>query len=419
MTPSTGRLVVVGGSYAALHTVASAREHGYAGAVTLVTREPRLPYDRPALSKGFLAGGDPARLAMRGDKFWAQREVTTLVGTSVVAVDADARSVLLADGHPLAYDHLVLCTGSRPRHLPVPGAGLPGVQVLRDLDDALALRARVTAARDVVVVGAGFIGLEVAGALASRGLTVTVVEAAARIMGRVLTPAVAAYLHERHTEAGVRIRLGVSVDGIEGRDGVRAVTLTDGLRIPADLVLIGVGAVAETALAESAGVRCSAAGVVVDASMRTNVAGILAAGDCTLHVNRFAPGTGRIRLESVQNAVDQGRVAGATVAGVDSRYDSVPWFWSDQCGLKLQLAGLRAPGTREVLRGDPAGGRFSVFHLGDDDLVTAVDSINRPAEHMLARRLVAQRARVPAGLVADTAVDLRSATATATVPAVG
>jgi 3-phenylpropionate/trans-cinnamate dioxygenase ferredoxin reductase component len=411
----TGGLVVVGGSYAALHTIASAREHGYRGSVTLVTREPRLPYDRPSLSKSFLTGTtDPARLAMRGDRFWTQHRVTTRLGSTALDVDPHARTVQLRGGERVDYDQLVLCTGSRPRRLPVPGADLAGVRTLRDLDDALALRVDVATARDVVIVGAGFIGLEVAGALASRGLTVTVLEAAPRIMGRVLTPTIAAYLSDRHAEVGVRIRLGVSVAALEGRDRVRAVVATDGVRLPADVVLVGIGATAEPALAESAGVASSAAGVVVDAAMRTGVPGILAAGDCTLHANRFAPAGGPIRLESVQNAVDQGRVAGATVAGVESRYDSVPWFWSDQCGLKLQMAGLRRPGSREVVRGDPAGGRFSVFHLDDDDRVTAVDSINRPAEHMLARRLVAEGVRIPADVVADPAVDLRALNLTLT-----
>ena len=400
-------LVVIGGSYAGLYTVAAAREHGWSEPIHLVTEEPWLPYERPPLSKSFLLDDTLAQPpALRGTAFYEQHEVQTRTGTRVVDVDPGARTVELSDGTRLPYRRLALATGATARRLALAGGDLPGVHTLRSLADAHTVRQRLSRVEDVVILGAGFIGMELASALAATGRRVTVLEAADRVMARALGPVVANWLHTRHHAHGVRILPCTTATALlAGPGGVCAVRTTTGEVIAAQLVIVGVGASVPTEVAQSAGVAVRG-GVLVDASMRTNVPGIVAAGDCTVHPNAYAAQP--IRLESVQNATDQGRVAGATVAGVAAALGSVPWFWSDQCGVKLQLAGLWRPGLHEAIRGQVDEGRFSVVYLDDEDTVTAVHSVNRPGEHMLGRRLVAGRIRLPAAVVADPSTDLKA-----------
>lgn len=406
-------LVVVGGSYAAVHIVAAAREHGWSEPIHLVTEEPWAPYERPPLSKSFVLDAKPPEsLGLRGAAFYERHDIELVTGTRVVDIDHPGRTVHLSGGGRLPYRRLALATGAAARTLPLPGAGPRGVMTLRCLADALALRERLREVEDVVVLGAGFVGLELACALTATGRRVTVLEAADRVMARALTPLLSDWLRRTHQELGVRILTSTSAQALIGDGGkVRAVRTTSGELIPAGLVVVGVGASARTELAQ----RCGAAtngGVVVDAAMRTSVPDVVAAGDCTLHPNPYA--VEPVRLESVQNATDQGRVAGATVAGVSAALTAVPWFWSDQGGVKLQMAGIRRAGLREVVRGSMSDGLFSLVYLDEQDKVVAIDSVNRPVDHLVGRRLVAARARIPAPVAADPSVDLK----TSLVPAV-
>lgn len=399
-------LVVVGGSYAAVQIAASARERGFDGPIRLVGEENAPPYQRPPLSKGFLTGKtSAAMLPLRAEAFYRDAAIDLVLGTRALSVDRAARVVTTADGRRLRYDRLALALGARARPLPVPGAGLDGVLPLRSLADAERLRDRAAEADEVVVIGGGFIGLEVASALAGPGRSVTVVEAQDRLLARALPPALSDFLAGVHRARGVRLEMRTGVRGIEGTAGhVRSVTLDDGRTLGADLVVVGIGAIPNTEIAQACGLPCDD-GIIVDRFAGTADPAIVAAGDCTRHPNAHA---GRpMRLESVQNALDQARAAAGAVAGVPVPYDAVPWFWSDQYDVKLQMAGLSGGADRSVLRGSPDRGRFSLFHFRSRRLI-AVDSVNRPADHMAARRLLAAGAPVTPDQAADESVDLRA-----------
>jgi 3-phenylpropionate/trans-cinnamate dioxygenase ferredoxin reductase subunit len=407
MTDVTGT-VIIGAGQAGLQVALSLRAGGYDRPVTLIGDEPRLPYQRPPLSKALLAGTlEPDALALRSAEVLADQRIDAVTGLRIVAIDRAGRTVRGKDRR-FGYERLVLATGTVARRLAVPGVDLDGVVHLRTLDDALALKATLGQARRVVVVGAGFIGLEVAATARKAGPEVDVIEIAPRAMARAVSPAISAHAEALHRRHGVRLHFACGVAGIDGRAGrVRHVALADGQSIPADLVLIGAGAVPVVDLAEAAGLACRN-GVLVDALMRTSDPAILAVGDCAAHANPFADGA-VIRLESVQNAIDQGKTAAATILGREEPYRAVPWFWSDQFEMKLQMAGLAPAGSAGVLRGDPESGRFSVLHLAEDGRVIAVESVNRPADHMLGRRLVERGARLSQAQAADETLDLRTA----------
>ncbi len=398
-------LVIVGGSYAASQIAVSAREHGYAAPVRILSDEPCLPYQRPPLSKGFLFGKvSEAALPIRGEAFYREAAIEVRLGTRVASIDRARRVVETADGQQFAYGRLALALGTHARHLPVPGADLDRVATLRTLADACRLREQALEGESVVIIGGGFIGLEVASALTLLGKRVTIVEAQERLLARAVAPQLSAFLAEIHARKGVRIRLNMTVRVIEGDRGrACAVVCADGERLDADLVLIAAGAAPNTELARAAGLACDD-GIVVDRFARTSDPDIVAAGDCTRHPNAFADAP--VRLESVQNALDQAKTAGATVAGVDRPYDAVPWFWSDQYDLKLQMVGLAAGHDQTVVRGSIADGKFSVVYLRGGRLI-AVDSVNRPMDHIVGRRLVAARALVTAEQAADASFDLR------------
>jgi 3-phenylpropionate/trans-cinnamate dioxygenase ferredoxin reductase subunit len=402
-------LVIVGGSYAAVHIAASARQAGYAEPIRLVSDEPHPPYQRPPLSKGFLLGQvDPATLPIRGEAFYRDQAVELVLAKRITEIDRGAMRVRLGDRETLAYDRLALATGARARRIEVPGAALDGVLSLRSLDDAQRLRQHATAASSVAVVGGGYVGLEIAAALVSLGKRVTVIEAQDRLLARALPRPLSSFLLDEHARRGVEFLFNAQVAGFVGQDGrVRGVMLADGTKLAADAVVVGIGAVANTELAAACGLRCDN-GIVVDEFAITTDPLIVAAGDCTSHPNPFACGS--TRLESVQNAVDQGKSAGAAVVGVRLAYGAVPWFWSDQYDLKLQSTGLSRTGEHCVLRGAMGDRAFSLFHFRGDALC-AVDSVNRPGEHMIARKLVASRARLSPAQAADPSYDLRSALA--------
>ena len=400
-------LVIVGASYAGVQLAASARELGFDAPIVLLGDEVHAPYQRPPLSKGLLTGKTAVdQLALRGPDFFAEQKIELRLGTRATALDLAAQRVQLADGSHLDYGWLALATGARCRPLPVPGASLQGVHELRTLDDALAVHAAVSGASRgtrACVVGGGFIGLEVAAALTAAGAHVTVVEGQTRLLARSFPPSMSEYVAAAHRQRGVALELGRGVESLLGNatGHVEAVLLDDGRRLDCDLVVLGIGVLPNVELAEAAGIAC-AGGILVDACGRTSAPNVLAAGDVA---NMELP-HGRLRLESIQAANDGARAAASVLVGQPQPLTAVPWFWSEQHDLKLQMAGIPAHGDQTVLRGDMASDRFTLFYLRDG-VVVAAHSVNRPAEHMLARKLIAGRAQIPAETLADPAADLK------------
>lgn len=379
-------IVIVGAGQAGAQVAQSLRQAGHAGPITLVGDEPHPPYQRPPLSKRYLAGEvDAAGLALRPPAFYEQNRIDLRLGTPVAAIDPAAAGVVLAGGEGLGYSRLVLATGTRPRRLDLPGAGLDGVVVLRKAADVDAIRARLATPRRIAIVGGGYIGLEVAAVARALDHDVTVIEAQERVLQRVVSPAVSAWFEALHAGEGVRLRLGSGLAGFVGTAGrVTAVALADGSEIACDLALVAVGAVPNDELARAAGLDVDD-GVLVDAAGATSDPAIFAAGDCTRF---FSALYGRsLRLESVQNAIDQAKAVAEALAGGEPDYDPVPWFWSDQYKVKLQIAGLSQGHDEARLFGDPQAGAFFVAYLAGGRLV-AVDSINHPRSHMLARRAI-------------------------------
>ncbi|WP_230396431.1 NAD(P)/FAD-dependent oxidoreductase [Streptomyces blattellae] len=401
------RVVVVGAGHGGVATAQALRAAGSTAHVTLVSAEDEPPYERPPLSKDVLLGKasmDSVRLRAAG--WYDDNGVDLLLGTRVAAIDREARAVHLDGGAPLPYDALVLATGGRPRPLPCPGSGLAGVCSLLTSEHCRDLRSRLAGARDVVIVGAGFIGLEVASAAVALGLRPVVLELVDRVLARGAAAEVSRAVASYHLSRGVDLRLGTGVRQLLGtEERVTGVVTSTGEVLPADLVLVGVGSSPNDGLAAEAGLHCQD-GVVVDAGLRTTDPRISAIGDCA----RFPLGHGLVRLESVQNAVDQGKHVAARLAGTvraDAPYLAVPWFWSNQGGLRFQAVGVAEGSDHEVVRGDPEAGRFSVFRFRRDRLV-CVDSVNDAAGHRTGRRLLANRAHPTLDQVADPSVDLRT-----------
>src|SRR5699024_8971516 len=378
-------VVVAGGGHAAAQLAASLREEGFAGAVTLVGAEDDAPYQRPPLSKSYLSGADgEAALPLRAARFYVEHEVELLTGRRVSAVDRSARRVYLADGHRLDYTHLVFATGARNRDLPLPGNELDGGLSLRGLEDARELRKRIADARTVAVVGAGFIGLEVASTARDLGTRVALFEAADRPMSRAVSPPTAEWFAHAHRRNGVELRHGCGVAEIVGEGGaVHGVRTSDGTVHPADLVLVATGVRPNDELATQAGLAV-ADGILVDEYLSTADRSVSALGDCARFPTRFAARP--VRLESVQNATDQARCLAARLAGTPQPYTAVPWFWSHQGTDKLTIAGLSGDADRFVTRGDPADGKFSVWCFRGETLLAA-EAVNSPGDHIAARRL--------------------------------
>lgn len=387
-------IVVVGAGQAAAQLVASLAQEGFGGSVTLVGDEPHLPYQRPPLSKKFLAGELAFdRLYVRPAAFYEKAGTRLMLGTRVERIEPQDRTVLLADGSRLTYSTLVLATGSRARAIPLPGADRAGVFFLRTIADVEALRAAFHPGRSLVVVGGGYIGLELAAVAVKQGLKVTVLEQAPRVMGRGVGPIVSRFYERLHREEGVDVRTGVAVRGLSSGH----VVCTDG-RHPADLVLIGAGAVPNVELARDAGLAIDD-GITVDARCRTSDPLIYAIGDCTAQHHPLFDR--RLRLESVHNALEQGRIAAAAIAGKPAPALQVPWFWSDQYDVKLQMVGLSAGHDEAVVRGNPDQGRsFAVYYLRQGTLL-AVDAVNRAPEFMMSKQFIAERARLDPARLRD------------------
>ncbi|WP_051341849.1 NAD(P)/FAD-dependent oxidoreductase [Pseudonocardia spinosispora] len=407
MSPAT---LIVGASQAGVQLAVSLREAGETGPVMLVGAEPHPPYQRPPLSKAFLLGGtDTAKLAFRTPAFYAERSIELITGERVERLalrpGTAEGSATTSTGRTLAFDQVALTTGARVRRLAVPGADLAGVHHLRDMADAVLLRAALDAARRVVVVGGGFIGLEAAAVARTLGKDVVIVEASDRLVGRSVAPTVSDFYRSAHERRGTAVLLGSAVARVLGDAGrVSAVGLTDGTELPADLVLVGIGVVPRTELAEAIGLHCDG-GVVVDRHARTGNAGIVAAGDCTA-MPHPTTGVGLVRLESVANAVSQAKTAAATLAGIPPPAPEVPWFWSDQYDLKLQIAGLSTGHDESVVRGDLDAERFSVLYYRNGAVV-AVDAVNSPVDYLVVRKALGTGAAIPPDLARDTGRPLK------------
>ncbi|QOZ38289.1 NAD(P)/FAD-dependent oxidoreductase [Bradyrhizobium sp. CCBAU 53421] len=399
-------LVVIGASYAGIQAAFTARDAGYAEPVTVITDERTLPYQRPPLSKDYLLGEIGAHeLRMHDEALFAGKRIELCLGHRVVEIDRSASRVALADGVVLDFERLVIATGSRARKIAVPGAELDGICYLRSIADAVDLKARLGHASEIVIVGGGFIGLEVASSAARLGKKVTVIEASSRLLERAVSPVVSCFLLDRHLRAGVAVKFGTAVSAMIGDGGrIAAVELNGGVRLGADLVVVGIGGIANDEFAVAAGLDC-ANGIVVDEHGRTARPAIYAAGDCANHYSRFVGGW--IRLESVQHAQDQGRAVGLAIAESHEAYDSVPRFWSDQHDLKLQIVGHSVRSDRIVIRGAIEAGRFSVFNYRQGKLV-AVDSINNSGDQMVARRLIAAGISPTPDQAEDSSCDLKS-----------
>jgi 3-phenylpropionate/trans-cinnamate dioxygenase ferredoxin reductase subunit len=404
-----GHIVIVGAGQAGVMTAESLRSGGYTGAITLLGDEPHGPYHRPPLSKAWLAGDlTEAQLVMRAPEMLAKKGITLRTNAAVAGIDRAAQQVRLADGEVLAYTGLVLATGSSPRTLSLPGADATNVLPLRSRDDASRIAAHLTHCAEqslpVVVIGGGFIGLEVAATARKKGLSVTVLEAAPRLLGRVLAPVLSDWYAALHRQHGVELVLDARIAAIETvGDQAVAVTLADGRRLPCGLVVLGVGVSANDALARTAGLDCDR-GIIVDACARTADPLVVAAGDCT--ARRLADGT-LLRLESVQNATEQARSAAAALLGQERPFTAVPWFWSDQYDKKLQMAGLSGGADAWAVRGDMGGASFSVYHFRAGTLI-AVDSVNSAKEHLQARKLLEAGALPTPAQASDIVFDLNS-----------
>lgn len=398
-----GRLVIVGASHASAQLCASLRQEGWTGCIELIGSEASLPYQRPPLSKAYLSGASGLdELLIRKPDFYAKQRVA-FRHARVASVSPAAREIRLSDGEVVGYDRLVLCTGARPRRLSIPGADLDGVHYLRDVEDIDAIRTGLRTAERVVIIGAGYIGLETAASLRSLGVEVTVVETASRVLERVTAPEVSRFYDRVHREEGVDLRTGTGVVALEGTGRVEGVHLADGTVLPADLVIVGIGVLPRSELAEAAGLKVSN-GIDIDANGRTSDPDIFAAGDCANYVDqRYGA---RLRIESVPSAVEQAKTIAATICGKERVISALPWFWSDQYDLKLQIAGLSAGFDEIVMRGDAAVGRdFTCFYLSGGQIIAA-DCVNRPQDFAFSKRAIVDGLRLDRDVLADPAIPL-------------
>jgi len=400
----TKRCIIIGASHAAAQLTASLRQEGWDGEILMIGDEPHLPYHRPPLSKTYLTDGKNAEsLAIRPAAFYEKQDILFQSG-HVTAINRAQKKLTLSDGEELSYNKLALCLGSRVRKVSLPGSDLEGTYYLREIADVEGIKKHVGEGKRAVIIGGGYIGLEMAATLKHLGMDVVVLEMAARVLQRVTAPELSEFYTRVHREGGVPIHTGVTVTDIAGNGHVEKVICADGSEFPADLVVIGVGIQPNVELAEQADLTTDD-GIVVDAFCRTDDADIVAAGDCT---NHFNPIYGRrIRLESVPNAGEQGKVAAAAICGADKQSRSLPWFWSNQYDIKLQIAGLSAGYDQVVMRGDPHAARsFAAFYLKDGRLIAA-DCVNRPQEFMLSKKIISEQRDVSAERLADESIAVK------------
>ncbi len=403
-TPSPA-VVIIGAGHAGGAAAAFLRQFGFEGQVRVIGEEPVAPYQRPPLSKAWLKGDcDAEALLIKPLPFYAGNGIDLRLNTTAVSLDPRTRSIALSDGSSLAYDHVILATGARARKLNAPGSDLRGLIYLRAIADAEHLKSRLTAGVRLAVIGGGYIGLEAAASARALGADVVVIEAMGRILSRVGSQTLSCFFRDHHREKGVRFELGVGVVGFRGENGqLSAVELNDGRLLACDVALVGIGAIPNDTLARAAGLACDD-GVMVDSSARTSDPGIFAIGDVSRRPALF--GGRPVRLESVANALEQARQVASVLAGRPVPPPEVTWNWSDQYDLKLQIAGLSADADDTLVRGDPAGGSFAVFHL-KGERIRAVEAVNAPGEFMAARRLIASQTPVQRRQLIDTNVSMK------------
>jgi 3-phenylpropionate/trans-cinnamate dioxygenase ferredoxin reductase subunit len=404
------KIVIAGAGHAAGQVAATLRQQDFEGPILLVGDEPYLPYQRPPLSKGFLAGKTSAeRLHLKAENFYDDHQIDVKLQTKITAIDRDKKALKIEDGDDIAYDKLVLALGSRVKELPVEGARLKSVYYLRSIEDVERIRPEMDVGRRLVIIGAGYIGLEAAAVARSLGLDVTVIEMADRVMSRVVSPEISDFYQIEHTSKGVKLRLSTSVTALRGKKRVKRVEITGGEEIRADFVIVAIGILPNTELAEQAGLKVRD-GIVVDEQCLTSDKDIFAVGDCTSHPNDIYGR--RLRLESVHNAVEQAKTAANNLCGIETRYSQVPWFWSDQYDLKLQIAGLSEGYDDVVIRGNPADKSFACLYLKDNRLI-AVDAVNAPKDFVQSKPLIAGHAVLSADKLADSETSLKDIAAKA------
>ena len=397
------RIVIIGAGQAGVQAVATLRAEGFAGSIVMVGDESFAPYQRPPLSKAYLSGAlERERLFLKPDAFYAEAKCELILGVSAKSIDRTKKTVSLSDGRTLAYEKLLIATGSRVRRISVPGADLNGIHYLRGIADVDRLRPVFEKGARLAVVGGGYIGLEVAAVAVKRGVDVMVFESLNRVMARAVSPQISAFYEDVHRAAGVRFLMNTTVEAFEGTDRLTAVR-AGGATHTADIALVGIGVVPNEELVKDMDLACTD-GIVVNRFAETEDPAIFAAGDCTRHIGREGD---PIRLESVQNAIDQAKHAALAMVGKHTPYGEVPWFWSDQYDLKLQIAGLAKHGDRIVVRGVPASRKFAAFHLREGR-VAAVEAVNAAPEYIVGRKLIADRAHVPPERLADTTIPMKN-----------
>ena len=395
-------MVIIGCGQAGGQAAASLRQEKYEGPITMIGQEPYIPYQRPPLSKQYLSGEqEKEKLSLRQESFYSEKEINLMLETSVLSLDPHKKELQLEKGETVTYDKLLIATGGRPRKLEVDGHTLKGIHYLRNIDDVDAIKTQMSISQNLVIVGGGYIGLEVASVAIKKGLTVSVLEMESRILERVTTEEMSAFYHQLHTDEGVNILTSTQAKAFKGSETVESVACGDH-EIPADLVIVGIGILPNTEMAEAAGLETNN-GLVVDEHCRTSNEHIFAAGDCTNHPNPIL--NRRLRLESVPNAMEQGRVAASNMLGGSKSYASMPWFWSDQYEHKLQMVGFSKDSDQSIIRGDMASKSFTVFYLKDDSIIAA-DSVNNPKEFMASKQLVGKKASIEA--LADTSIELKT-----------
>ena len=397
--------VIVGGSHAAVQLVISLRQSGWNGDITVISEESYMPYQRPPLSKAYLAGdSSDEQLALRAPAAYEKLDATFKLGLVVTAINTETKTVELGNGETLGFTKLALCTGARARPLPIPGADLQGVHYLRTMDDVKGIRQSAASAKTAVIIGGGYIGLETAASLSKLGVAVTVLETESRLLQRVASPTTSDFYLRLHQEQGVTIKLETLASAIAGETAVSGVVCADGQTVSADMVIIGIGVIANTELASAAGLKVDN-GILVNEFAQTSHPDIVAAGDCTNHPNSILKTN--LRLESVPNATEQAKAAASSICGIQKPYAELPWFWSDQYDVKLQIAGMNQGYTDVVIRGDNKSRSFSLFYLQDNRLLAA-DCINRPKDFMLAKKLILQGKAVDGQGLADETIELRT-----------
>ncbi|MGK0297107.1 MAG: 3-phenylpropionate/trans-cinnamate dioxygenase ferredoxin reductase subunit [Gammaproteobacteria bacterium] len=397
--------VVIGASHAAASFVTGLRQDGWEGKIQVIGDEPYIPYHRPPLSKDLLAGKKNLEdIFIRPQEVYIKADVEFLLGVRAEEIDANNHQITLANGNRIHYDKLALTVGSRVRKISMPRDDLPGICYLRDYNDVLQIKSFVKPGGKAVIIGGGYIGLEAAAVLNKLGMHVTVLEMMSRVLERVTAPEISEFYTRIHTEEGVDIRCEIGATGFEGNENITRVLCNNNTSFDADLVIVGIGIIPNIELAQNAGLNVEN-GIVVDEYAKTSDPDIVSAGDCTSHYNAIYDRW--IRLESVQNASDQARVAASTIAGKEKTYNALPWFWSDQYDVKLQIAGLSQGYDEIIIRGDRTANRtFAAFYLKDGKII-AVDALNKAPEFMMGKRLILDKVVVDKNKLADDKINIR------------